>query len=363
MKSLVINKEDLKHNIRQIKNYSKNAKVIAVVKSNGYGMDLIKYTEFLIDNGIEIFAVATIEEAIWLREAGIKNEIIMLSSTSIEEDVELLINNNITITIGSELSGKIANDIAKKNNKKVKAHIKVDTGFGRYGIPYSKKEEILNIIKENKNIDFDGIYSHFSISFYDDKVTKEQYNRFIEVIEYLEKNDIKIKLKHICNSSSFIKFPEMHLSAVRVGSAFTGRILVANKLGLKKIGYLESRVAEIRKLPSNFNVGYSNIYKTKEDTKVAIVPVGDSDGFNLISDKDMFRKVDKLRYTINDIKSFFKKQSLKVKINDKIYNVIGRIGMYHCTIYIKNDDVNIGDRAKFNVNPLYVDTRIRREYR
>lgn len=365
MKSLVINKEDLKHNIRQIKQHSGNSKIIAVVKSNGYGLGLIEFTKFLIDNGIEMFAVATVEEAIALRKGGIKQEILMLSSTCIKEDVEQLIQNNITLTIGSEDSAKIANDVAEaiSRTQKVKAHIKIDTGFGRYGFLYSEKEQILNTINNNENIEFEGIYTHFSIAFYDDKYTKEQFEKFMDVTKFLEENNINIKIKHVCNSSAFIKFPQMHLDAVRIGSSFTGRISVENKIGLKKIGNLEAQVAEVRKLPKSFNVGYSNIFKTKKEMNVAIIPVGHSDGFNVKSDKDMFRKIDKLRYLSSDIKSFFKKQALRVRINGKSYNIIGRLGMYHCTVNIGNDKINVGDKAIFEVNPLYIDTRIRREYK
>ena len=369
MKSLIINKEDLKHNIRVIKDYAKNkkegnnTKIIAVVKSNGYGLGLVEYTNFLIDNGIDFFAVSTVEEAVILRKSGIKEDIIMLSSTSIKEEIEELLNNNIILTMGSEESKNMIQTVVKENGITARVHIAIDTGFGRYGFLYNNKKELLTNLKNIQNIKIEGIFTHFSLAFYNkDSWTREQYNRFINIVEYLKENDIDIKMQHVCNSSAFIKFPDMHLNAVRIGSAFSGRISVQN-IGLKKIGYLKTNITELRKLPAKWNIGYSNIYETKKDTIVAIAPVGYSDGYNVRVYPDMFRTIDKMRYLFNSIKDFFRKQSLKVKINNKTYKIIGRLGMYHITIDATGSDIKIGDEVILDISPLYVDSSIRREYR
>ena len=372
MKALIIEREKLKHNILAIKKYAdktekndngENLKIIAVVKSNGYGLGIIEYTQFLIDNGIDFFAVSTLEEALKLREAGIKQKILMLSSTSIKEDVRKLIQNNIVITIGSIQSAKVANEIGVELNKKVKVHLKIDTGFGRYGFIYNKMDELIDTLKELKNIEIEGTYSHFSIAFYKkDKYTKLQFKRFIDCIEILKKNNINTGMLHICNSSAFIKFPSMHLNAVRVGSAFLGRLAFPNSLGLKKIGYLKANISEIKMLPKGYNIGYSNTYTTKKDTKVAIIPAGYMDGINITTDRDMFRPIDKIRYIVRDIKDALKKQARYVKINNINCKILGRIGTYHVIADITNIDVNIGDEAIFQINPKYVDSGIRREY-
>lgn len=370
MKSVIVNKEDLKHNIEVIKEYSKkhnsgnNTKIIAVVKSNAYGLGLIEYTKFLIDNDIDCFAVSTVEEAISLRKAEIKQDILMLSSTSIEEDVEKLIDNNIILTIGSLKAKEVIEKVTNRKNIIVRAHIAIDTGFGRYGFLYNQKEEILQVIQHIENIKIEGIFSHFSLAFYNkDKWTLKQFYRFQEVINYLKENNIDVGIKHICNSSAFIKFPQMHLDAVRIGSAFLGRISVENKIGLKKIGYLKSEVAEIKRLPKKWNVGYSNIFKTKKETLIALAHVGYSDGFNVRVYPDMFRLIDKMRYLVNSIKDFFRKKNLNVIINGKIYKIIGRLGMYHITLDITGSDIKIGDEILLDINPIYVDSNIRREYK
>ena len=176
MKSLVINREDLKHNIRKIKEIAKDTgrldnhkpiKIIAVVKGNGYGIGLIEYSRFLIDNGIDFLAVSTLEEAIKLREAKIEAKILMLSSTAVRKDVEKLIDNDIILTIGSKESLDVAESIAKQKNIKVKAHLKIDTGFGRYGFIYNQKEKILDALKDIKNVEIEGTFSHLSLAFYE----------------------------------------------------------------------------------------------------------------------------------------------------------------------------------------------------
>ena len=131
----------------------------------------------------------------------------------------------------------------------------------------------------------------------------------------------------------------------------------------RTIGYLESAVSEIKDLPKGFNVGYSNTYKTKTETKIAVIPCGYMDGINIINNRDMFRTIDKIRYIVRDIKDFFKKQKIYIKIKDKNYEIIGRIGTYHIICNISNSDIKIGNKVIINVNPKFVDSSIRREYR
>ena len=322
---------------------------------------LEEFSNFLIDNGIRILAVATVEEALKLRSINKDIEILNMSSTSIKEELEKLVANNITITIGSEESAKIASELSG-NGKKIKAHIKIDTGFGRYGFIYQGKEKIINTIKAlDKNIEIEGIFTHFSLAYYkNSKSTRIQYKAFMEVINALEKENINIRLKHVCNSPAFLNFPEMRLNSARIGSALLGR--VDNQTGLKKIGILESQISEIKIVPKNFNIGYLDTYKTKKETRIAVVPIGYKDGFNMGTKEDMFRFVDKLRNIKNDIIKLLKKDHLVVWINDRYYNVVGKIGMYHLAIDVTDSNVEIGDKVQISVNPLHADSSVRREY-
>lgn len=368
MKALIIEKKDLIHNIKRIKefinrNNNKNTEIIAVIKGNGYGLGLVQFAEILVDNGISYFAVASVDEAITLRKNGIKEKILMLSSMADRREVKELIENDIILTVGSEEAGNVANEVAKALNKEAKIHLKIDTGFGRYGFMYDKPEEIIKSIKDFTNLKIIGTYSHYSVAFSNnDTYTKMQFERFMNVVKYLRQNKIETGILHICNSSATLKFPDQHLDAVRIGSAFLGRLIVSNKIGLRKIGYLKTNIYEIKELEKGNNIGYSNSFKTKKKTKIAILPCGYSDGVNVKVDKDMFRIVDKIRYVVHDLKCIFKKQFLYVKINEENCKILGRVGMCHVVVDITGKNININDEAQIPINPIYVNSNIERVY-
>lgn len=370
MKALIIEKKDLKHNITRIKEFinpnnndSKKIEIIAVIKGNGYGLGLIEYANFLIDNGITFLAVASTEEAIMLRKNGIKEKILMLSSTADKQELQDLIENDIILTIGSKKAGNVANEIAVELNKQVPIHLKIDTGFGRYGFMYNNSEEIIQTVREFTNLKIKGTYSHYSVAFSKkSKYTNKQFERFMQIVEILKNKNIPTGILHICNSSAALKFRNQHLDAVRIGSAFLGRVLVPNPIGLRKIGYLKTNIYEIKELEKGNNIGYSNSFKTKKKTKVAILPCGYSDGVNVKVDKDMFRFIDKLRYIFHETKNLFKKQGLYVKVNRENCKVLGRIGMCHIAVDITGKNVKIDDEAEVSINPIYVNSNIKRVY-
>ncbi len=371
MNSVIVCKEDLRHNIEKVKEYANinlpddkgnKVKIIAVVKANAYGLGIIEFTNFLIDNGIDFFAVATEEEALQLREAGIKNKILLLSPIVTEEEVKKLVENNIILTISSKETAQVADKVGQDLNKKVKAHIKIDTGFGRYGFIYSQREDMIQILKTLKNIKIEGTFTHFSNSYYDERFTKLQFERFMNCIEVLKMNEIETGMLHVCNTSAFIKFPNMHLNAVRIGSAFCGRVSSQNTLGLRKVGYLKSNVAEIKKVPKGFNIGYSNAYKTKKEKTIAIIPCGYMQAYHTEVQRDMFRIRDKIRYLLQDIKALFKKQKLTVTINGQKCTVLGRVGTFHLTVDITGKNVKINDEVILHDKTKYIDSSIRREW-
>lgn len=375
MNKLVINKENLLQNVQKIKEHAQTnlpddkgnpVKIIVVVKSNAYGLELKQYVQFMVNQGFDFFAVSTVQEAVEFRKLGFTQQVLMLSSTGIKEEIKTLIENNIIITIGSKETVDAVCTISKEMpEKKIKAHIKIDTGFGRYGFVYDNREEMVEALKKlqkEKNIEIQGTFTHFSNAYYDEKYTKQQFQRFINCIEVLKMNNINTGMLHVCNSSAFIKFPEMHLNAVRIGSAFVGKLAFQNNIGLKKVAKLESQVAEIKEVPKGFNIGYSNAYRTKKKTKVAIIPCGYINGVDVQVGRDMFRPVDKFRYIIRDIKDAFKKQNHIVNINGQNCEILGRIGTFHVTVDITGKNIKIGDKATFEVNTTLVNSNVERIY-
>lgn len=364
MKVLEINSKDLDYNVNQIKQKAGESKVIAVLKGNGYGLGLEEFAMFLKDRGISDFAVSSVDEAVMLSKLKMEATILCMEATAIKEDLEILLENNVVITVGSSEAAKTLNEIAKNKNKKAHVHLKIDTGFSRYGILYNEKDKIINVIKGNTALYFDGVFSHFSCAYFsDEKYTRLQFERFVKVKEFIEKNDIKIPLYHIANSSAFLQYPEMYLDAVRIGSAFLGRISVKNpSIELRRIGMIKSNIVEIKNIIKGTPIGYSNSDIAKKDMKLAIVPVGYSDGYNVEVGNDTFKMVDKIRILKNSFRAFFNKNRISLKINDKQYCVVGRVGMNHVAVDVTNNLVKIGDEVKIEINPVLVSSGIRREY-
>lgn len=373
MNKVIIEKDNLQHNINVIKNRvggfrndkGKGIKIIAVLKGNAYGMDTLLVARRLIDSNINFFAVSEVTEAIYLRNKGFQNPILLLQSTKIKETLEKIVEHNLIATVSSTEEIELLNEIAKKENKTVDAHLKIDTGFGRFGfyIDEESARKLSEVLHKCENLRVTGTYSHFIESYSDsDKITRKQFNDFIDVIALLKKNKIETGLLHICNSSALFKYPEMYLNAVRVGSAFTGRLQISNLTGLKKVGYFETKVCEIRELKKDSTVGYSGTAKLNRDTKIAIAEAGYAEGVGVTGPKDSVRLIDKLRKIKLALTTLSQDGRKYVTINNKQYPILGRIGMKNFMIDITgSNDIQVGNKIKVDVNLLFVDSKIKRQ--
>lgn len=374
MKVLRINKEDLKHNINIIKSIvkrsavddkGKSPKIIGVVKGNGYGLGLVEFSKFLIKNGIKILAVSSVEEALELKRAKIDNDVMLLSGTSIRTDLMKLVNKDVIISLTSFEDIEVLNRILKNKDKVQRVQIKIDTGFNRYGFKYEDLDELIEVLKSDESIKLKivGTFSHFSYSYSQNKEnTQKQFDLFISSVEKLKKNNIDTGDLHICNSSAFLKYPEMHLNAVRVGSAFLGRLQIENKYNLRKIGKLYTNICEIKSVRKGDTIGYSCSEKIKKNSRIAIAQIGYIDGLNSGKYNDTFKIIDKIRILKNSFFDIFKDKHIYYKINGSKCRVLGKIGMNHIVLDIKGKDVKINDEIEIDISPLNVNTNIRREY-
>ena len=174
------------------------------------------------------------------------------------------------------------------------------------------------MIKENENIIFEGIYSHFSNSLAsDNSFSNIQYERLINVIEKIEKEKITFKYKHICNSSGFFKYKDKHLNAARVGSAFSG-CATGIKTDLKKIGLFHTKLTKVRNIKKGDYVGYANSYIAKKDMKIGILETGYYDGVGLELITQRFKFKSRLKNALLSLKSLIKGDNMTKSFEEKL---------------------------------------------
>lgn len=357
----IINRNDLIENIRTVANEVKPAKVIGVLKGNGYGFGRDFMAKLLLDNGIDMFAVTEVEDARELLGGILKGkDLLMLRSTCVPEEVETIADAGAIATIGSQEAALCYNAYCSSKGIIGRAHLKIDTGMGRYGLMPGEIDEICYILDTCKCISFEGVYTHFSSAFTNSARTRAQLSLFSDTVEKLKARGYSFKMVHAANSSAAFNVPESRLDAVRIGSAFLGRILGKNASKLKRVGYLEAKVVDITTFPKGYQIGYNGTFTTKKPTKVAIIPVGHTDGWGVEPRFDVFKFKDAIYLALQKLKSFFKKESAVVTISGKRYRAVGQIGLSHTAIDVTGSEVKVGDTAILDFSPLYLNPGVKR---
>lgn len=360
----VIEKDKLVSNINIVKKKAGNSKIYAVVKGDGYGLGLLRFAEILRDNGINAFAVTEPEEVLALRDAGFKDsEILMLRSTAIADEIETLIKNDAVLTLGSNDAAAAANGIAGKLEKKARAHIKIDTGMGRYGFNPNAAESVKSLFEYMTNIEIEGLYTHLNRAYKSRKTTIKQINTLFDIEKKLKDSGYSPGCVHFAGSSVLFKYNIDLRDAVRIGSAFVGRLAVRCKnSGLEKIGYLQSRVCEVRWLDKGQTVGYGSAYRASRPVKIAVIPLGFRHGFGVSKIRDTYRIRDGLMYVLSDIKKTILGEKIYVTINGKKARSLGHIGVLHTVADVTKIQCETGDIARFDINPLYVSESVEKTY-
>lgn len=365
MKQLVIETKQLAENIQNIKAFCGENTIIAVVKGDGYGLSLIPYATFLLEQGITHFAVSEASEALRLKndERFSQATVLLMTPQNHPENVEELLQKGVTLTVGSLSHITLIETVSKEIEMPASVHIKVDTGFGRFGFSYQNPDEIRAAFqKHGETILVKGIFTHYSCSFEPKyQITKKQDQRFDRILKLLQEDNPQLMAQlmiHSANSCGAFLYPNKKRNAVRIGSAFLGRLPMKAPVKLHRIAYLQTRVLDVNTVKKGENIAYGNTYTAKEDISTAVIGIGYKDGFGTTKLNDAFRLIDILRYIYTDLKSIGKKTYL---YRGK-YEILGRVGMY-CAI-VKNDgSLSPNDVVKVDCNPLFIDSSIRREYR
>ena len=230
--------------------------------------------------------------------------------------------------------------------------------MGRYGFLSSQIDSIIPLYSL-ENINFTGIYTHFSSAFTNAELTAAQLEIFKDVVNQLKKSGIDVGVMHAANSPALLNCKsDVCLDAVRIGSAFTGRVITKSNMGLNRIGMLEAEIVETKDLPSGYSVGYNGKFKTEKPTKLAIIPFGHYDGFGIEKAPEEYN----LHSVLSTAKKYLKKQKICVSVNGKKFAVAGGIGLSHTAIDISGSDIKAGDVAKADISPLFVNPQIERIY-
>jgi len=235
--------------------------------------------------------------------------------------------------------------------------LKIDTGMGRYGFLPAQVAEAIACY-DLPNLEFTGAYTHFSSAFHDKAKTIAQLEVFKDTLAQIEKAGKAVGTRHAANSPALLNVEHVALDAVRIGSAFTGRVITHSETPLHRLGRLEAEVVDIKEVPAGYAVGYNGTFVTKRPTTIAIVPMGHYDGFGLTKEKEDHN----FHSVLSALKQFLKKAHLTVTINGKAYPVIGEVGLSHTAVDVTGSSVQPGDIATCDLSPLLVNPRVPRIY-
>ena len=270
------------------KKVGKNTKICCVVKANAYGHGAVYLSKLYESLGADFFAVSNIEEAMQLRNNGIKAPLLILGYTPVS-CAAILAQNNISQSVFSYNYAALLNENAKAEGVKVKIHIKLDSGMGRIGFDCvhndtDAMESVLEVCKMESLVN-EGVFTHFAVADEGEdgrEYTEKQYKRFMSAVGFLESNGIKFEIKHCANSATAFAYPEYHLDMVRVGVVLYGlapSVKVSGCEELEPVMSLKSVVSMIKEINKGDCVSYGCTFCADRKMKIATAPVGYADGY------------------------------------------------------------------------------------
>ena len=325
-----INLSNLDYNIKQIKQKIGDREMIGVIKADAYGHGSVKVAEVLRENGCKTFAIATLQEAVTLREAGATEEIIMLGLTP-DMYAYTIVNYDITpVVCSSENAAAFAAE-AKKAGKTVNALIAVDTGMGRIGYLADDLDYAIEDVKKIaalENFHIKGMFSHMATAdAYDKTFSHQQEAKYNKFYDALTAAGIEIPFRTLANSASIMELPTVHFDACRPGIILYGCYpsdeVDVNQLSIKPVMSIKANIVHLKDVPVGFSCGYGRKFIAERPSKIATIALGYADGYP---------------------RPYSAKA--KVIVNGVIAPIAGNICMDQCMIDVTDvPDVKVGDEV------------------
>ena len=308
------------------KRVGEDTKIMAIVKANAYGHGAIEVAGAIKDK-VYGFAVATVREALALRESGVENPILVLGYVC-KAEYETVIRNNIIFALLTKEMAADISECATEIGLTAKCHIKINTGMNRIGFPVNEQSvDEIEEIKRYKGLDCEGIFMHFATADSADKTySREQFSLFMGLIDSLRERGIEFAIRHCANSAAIVDMPEYKLDMVREGIILYG-LTPSDEVDPDMKYYpaleLKSHVIFVKELAAGQSISYGRTYITERQSVIATVAIGYADGYPRVLAKDGHMLV----------------QGEKV-------NIVGRICMDQCMIDVTNvNTIAIGDEV------------------
>ncbi len=272
----------LRHNLQAIQSFVGTAKVMAVVKANGYGHGFDAVARELESAGAHSLGVAYIEEALELRRIGIKIPVLVFGGL-LKEQLELYIRHDIDVTASSVTKMAQIEEAAGRLGRRARVHLKIDTGLERIGVHYYSSPSLFDEALRAKHCDIVGVYSHFAdVRPEDLSLARLQLERFLNSLRYYEERAQAPFLRHIAASGGIMALTDSHLDLVRPGIALYGVYPAPGfepVLSIRPVLKLKSQVVYFKVVKKGAGVSYGHQWAAPQDTRVVTIPIGYGDGY------------------------------------------------------------------------------------
>jgi alanine racemase len=293
-----IHAANLAHNVTQVSQRAGGRPILAVVKNNAYGLGLTQAAKLLEPLApIHGFAVVKMQEAITLRDAGVKKPVLLMGPVG-ESNLDEIVARGISPMVYTDL-GDALDRVSAKYQRAIGLHVCVDTGIGRVGVPISRATPLIAELAR-KSVRFDGIMMTFSE---DPALDAEQKKRFELLCSTLQKGGLSLGHRHAASSFGLFEHPDAFYDMVRPGMALYGvyserRFLLQSHMQLLPAMALRAPVAYVKQLRAGESAGYSRAYIAKEDVWIATLPVGHADGWPRVAAKGARVRIGANRYPV-----------------------------------------------------------------